>query len=196
MFHDISEYCKSCDACQKSAGKKLATKAKMIPLPIIDVPLKWIAMDIVEPLDPSESGCHFILVICDYATRYPETVALKSIEAEVIAEELMKLFSRVGVPEEILTDQGSNFTSQLPKEVYRMLKVQLVWTNPYPPQTDGLCERFNQTLVVMLKILQNKILRIGTSSYCVCCLRTGKCHKNQPVSCPSSCCMVDRSVGP
>lgn len=99
MFHDVSEYCKSCVACQKSAGKKLATKAKPIPLPIIDVPFKQIAMDIVGPLDRPESGCRFILVICDYAARYPEAVALKSIEAEVIAEELIKLFSRVGVPE-------------------------------------------------------------------------------------------------
>lgn len=106
----LIKYCKSSDACQKSAGKKLATKTKMISLRIIDVPFKRIAMEIVGPLDRSESGCGFILVICDYATRYPEAVALKSMEAEVIAEELMKLFSRRGVPEEILTDQGSNFT--------------------------------------------------------------------------------------
>ena len=77
-------------------------------------------MGIVGPLDRYESGCRFILVICECATRYPEAVALKSIEAEVIAEELMKLFSRVSVPKEILTDQGSNFTSQLLKEVYRL----------------------------------------------------------------------------
>ena len=105
MFHIVSEYCKSCDVCQKSAGRKLATKAKMIPLPNIDVPLKQIAMDIVGPLDRSESGCHFILVICDYAPRYPEAgylIALKSTEAEVLAQELMKLFSRVVIPEQIL----------------------------------------------------------------------------------------------
>lgn len=151
LFHDVSEYSKSCDACQKSVGKKLATKAKLIPLPIIDVPFKRIAMDIVGPFDRYESGCGFILVICEYATRYPEAVALKNIEAEVIAEKLMKLFSRVSVPKEILTDQGSNFTSQLLKEVYRMLKVQSIRISPYHPETDGLCERFNQTLVGMLK---------------------------------------------
>ena len=53
-----------------------------------------------------------LLVLCDYATRYPEAIALHSIDAEHIAEELMKLFSRVGVPKEIPMDrQGSNFTS-------------------------------------------------------------------------------------
>ena len=144
MFHDVSEYCKSCDACQKSAGKTLATKVKLIPLPVVDVSFKRIAMDIVGPLDRSGSGCRFILVICGYATRYPEAVALKSIEAEVITEELMKLFSRVGVTDqEILTYQGSHFNSQLLKEVYRMLKVQPIRTSPNHPDTDGLCERPN-----------------------------------------------------
>ena len=65
----------------------------------------------------------------DYTTRYLEVVALKSTEAEVIAEEMMKLFSRVGVPQEILTDQGSNFTLQLLKEVYRTLNVRAIKTS-------------------------------------------------------------------
>ena len=115
MFHNDSEYCKACDTCQKYAGKKLATKAKMIPLPIIDVTFKRIAMDIVGPLDQSELGCRSSSLSLAMLSRYPEAVVLKSIEAEVIAKELKKLLSRVDVPEAILTDQGSNFTSQLQK---------------------------------------------------------------------------------
>jgi transposase InsO family protein len=57
----------------------------------------------------------------------------------------------MGVPTEILTDQRSNFTSQLLKEVYRMLKIEPIRTRPYHPQTDGLVERFNSTLKSMLK---------------------------------------------
>ena len=89
------------------------------------------------------------MVICEYATRYPEAVPLHSIDVEHTAEELVKLFSRVGVPREILTDKGSNFTSQLLAEVYRLLKVKPIRTSPYHPQTDGLVERFNQTLKTM-----------------------------------------------
>ena len=100
-------------------------------------------MDIVGPLPRSQSGNQYILVVCDYATRYPEAVAIKSIEAERIAEELIKIFARVGVSEEILTDQGSNFTSSLLAELYRMLRVHPIRTSPYHPQTDGLVERFN-----------------------------------------------------
>ena len=90
-------------------------------------------------------------MVCDYATRYPEAVPLCTIDAPRIAEELVKVFARVGVPGEILTDQGSNFTSQMLTEIYRLLGVQPIQTSPYYPQTDGLVERFNQTLKRMLK---------------------------------------------
>ena len=70
-------------------------------------------MDIEGPLLRSRSGNKYLLVLCDYATRYPEVVPQKSIDAESIAEELIKVFAQVGVPREIVTDQGSNFTSQL-----------------------------------------------------------------------------------
>ena len=62
-------------------------------------------MDIVAPLPKSQNGKRYIHVIYDYATRFPEAIALKRITAETIAEELIKLFPRVGIPEEILTDK-------------------------------------------------------------------------------------------
>ena len=61
-------------------------------------------MDIVGPLPRSKSGNKYILITCDYATRYPEAIPLPSTEAERIAKELVKLFARVGIPDEILTD--------------------------------------------------------------------------------------------
>ena len=122
----------------------------MIPLPIVDEPFTQIAMDIVGPLPRSRAGNRYVLVICDYATRYPEAVALKSIDAENVAEELVKLFSRVGIPRKILTDQGSNFTSKLLAEMYHLLHIKALRTSPYHPQCDGLVERFNKTLKEML----------------------------------------------
>lgn len=108
-------------------------------------------MDIVGPLPRSKAGNRYILVLCDYATRYPEAVPLRSIDAEHVAEELIKIFARVGVPEEILTDQGSNFMSKLLAELYSLLHIHSIRTSPYHPQTDGLVERFNKTLKSMLR---------------------------------------------
>ena len=114
-------------------------------------PFQRIAMDIVGLLPKTQSWKRFILVVCDYTTRYPEAVALRSVVAPHIAEELVKMFSCMGVPEEILTDQGANFMSLLLTEVYRFLHIKPIRTTPYHPQTDGLVERFNQTLKAMLR---------------------------------------------
>ena len=150
IFKDAADYCKSCPSCQKTS-KKMACRAPMIPLPIMEEPFQRIAMDIVGPLPRSRAGNRYVLVICDYATRYPEAVPLKSIDTEHVAEALVTFFSRVGIAREILTDQGSNFVSQLMTEVYRLLQVHPIKTSPYHPQTDGLVERFNQTLKAMLR---------------------------------------------
>ena len=73
-----------------------------------------------------------------------------------MAKELVHLFSHVGVPDEILTDQGSNFMSALLEEMYCLLHIKRIRTTPYHPQTDGLVERFNGTLKGMLRKFVNR----------------------------------------
>ena len=104
-----------------------------------------------SPLPRSSKGHKYILVIYDYATQYPEAVPLRTCDAEAVAEELVKLFSQVGIPKETLTDQGTNFISQLLAELYRLLNIHSIRTTPYHPQTDGLVVRFSQTLKAMLR---------------------------------------------
>ncbi len=93
----------------------------------------------------------YILVISDYAMRYPEAFPLRSIITPKIINALVQLFSGVGIPDEILTDQGTNFTSRLMKQLHRQLGITAIKTNPNHPQTDGPVERFNQTLKNMLR---------------------------------------------
>jgi len=96
------------------------------------------------------------LVFCDYATRYPEAIPLRSIDAGTVADQLIQLFARMGIPREILSDQGTNFMSQLIKELYNLLHIHRIRTSPYHPQTDGLVERFNKTLKSLLRKLVDK----------------------------------------
>ena len=150
IYGDVAEWCRSCPNCQKTHNRK-TPPVPLIPLPIMTEPFSRIAMDIVGPVLRSRRGHRFTLVVCDYATRYPEAIPLRSCKAETVAEELLKMFARVGIPREILTDQGSNFTSRLLGELYAMLKVHPIRTTPYHLQTDGLVERFNQTWKAMLR---------------------------------------------
>ncbi|XP_075774682.1 uncharacterized protein LOC142826318 [Pelodiscus sinensis] len=150
VYREVRDFCESCPQCQK-AGPRNVPKAPLVPLPVVDVPFERIAMDVVGPLDKSKAGHQYILVILDYATRYPEAVPLRNTYATTIATELMKLFSRVGLPREILTDQGTNFTSRVMSELCRLFQIKSIRTSVYHPQTDGLVERFNRTLKGMLR---------------------------------------------
>ena len=108
-------------------------------------------MDLVGPLPKSSRGHQYILVILDYATRYPEAIPLRTMATKGIARELLLLFSRVGIPEEILMDQGTPFMSRIMRDLCQLMKIRQIRTSVYHPQTDGLVERFNQTLKHMLK---------------------------------------------
>ena len=150
VTREISRFCKACSQCQKAITKRVCP-VPLIPLPIMDVPFKRIAMDKVGPLPRSRSGNKYLLVLCDYATRYPEAIPLRSTETERVAETLVTFLSRVGIPVETLTDQASNFISKLMKEVYFFLGIKPIRMSPYHPQADRLVERFNQTLKAMLR---------------------------------------------
>nr|XP_054751019.1 uncharacterized protein LOC129256850 isoform X2 [Lytechinus pictus] len=149
---DITRFCRSCDVCQRTISKGRVPKVPLGKMPLIEVPFDRIAVDIVGPIHPvTEQKNRYILTVIDYATRYPEAIPLQNIEAERVAEALVSIFTRVGIPKEMLTDQGSQFTSEVMKQVSKLLSVKQFTTSPYHPAANGLVERFNGTLKQMIK---------------------------------------------
>ena len=151
IFIDVAYYCRFCAVCQKTVKEGKVFKAPLISIPPMDEPFARIAMDIVGPLVRSEKGNRFILVVCDYGTKYPEAIPLKTIDAETVANALIDIFSRTGIPREILSDQGSNFMSAIIKHLCSLLHIKKLKTSPYHPQANGLVENFNGALIKMLK---------------------------------------------
>ena len=148
---DVTRFCKSCDVCQKTVSKGSVPK---VPLEKIDKHFKRVAIDLVGPISPpSEEGHIYILTLVDFSTRYPEAVPLKNIDTETVTEALVDIFSRLGVPEEILSDLGTQFVSDCMREVTRLLSIKQLTTTPYHPMFNGLTEKFNGTMKSMLKRL-------------------------------------------
>jgi hypothetical protein len=152
IMADVKRYCHSCDICQKTFPKGKVQKVPIGDMPLIENPFDRVAIDLIGPINPpSDRGNRFILTLVDYATRYPEAIALKNIDSETVAEALVDMFSRVGVPSEILSDMGKQFTSDLMKEVGELLSVRQLTTTPYNPSCNGLVEKFNGTIKNMIK---------------------------------------------
>ncbi|GFO29991.1 hypothetical protein PoB_005649600 [Plakobranchus ocellatus] len=151
---DVTRYCRSCDVCQRAVKKVTVSRVPLEKVPLIDTPLKRVAIDLVGPINPpSEAGHRFILALVDYATRFAEAVSLRKIYTESVAEALVDIYSRLGVPEEVLSDQRTQFISDYMKEVCRLLGIKQKTTSPYHPMCNGLVERFNATLKTYLRRL-------------------------------------------
>jgi ribosomal protein L21E len=90
-------------------------------------------------------------VISDYASRFVMTIPMKDQTARTVAKCLVhKVITKYGAPQNVLTDRGTNFLSTLVKEICILFKIKQMRTTAYHPQTDGLVERFNRTLIDML----------------------------------------------
>ena len=147
---DVKCHCQTCGDCQRGArGSK--GKAPLMPLPAVDEPFRRIAMDIVGPLKRSKRGNKYILTLMDFSTRFPEAIPLRRVDAQTVADAMMGVFCRLGFPEEILTDQGSNFMSEIMRRVTDLLGVKQLKTSPYHPECDGMLERFHATLKLMMR---------------------------------------------
>ena len=149
---EVRRFCQSCDICQKTSPK--VRKVMLGRTPTIEEPFRRVAVDLIGPIKPiSEKGNAFILVMIDYGTRFPDAVALKRIDSVSISEALFEMWSRVGIPSEVLTDRGSQFTGEVMRDVFRLLGIKGLTTTPYHAQCNGLVENFNGTLKTILRKL-------------------------------------------
>ena len=154
MGSDIRAFCRSCDKCQRFSAKGRVRPVPLQPMPIVTEPFARVAIDLVGPLSPASSDGHkYILTLIDFASGFPEAVPLKEIDSISVAEALLTIFSRVGIPREILSDRGTQFTSNLMNELHKLLGVKPIFTSPFHPSGNGRIERLHGPLKAILRKL-------------------------------------------
>ncbi|GFX36699.1 retrovirus-related Pol polyprotein from transposon 17.6 [Trichonephila clavipes] len=95
-----------------------------------------------------------ILVVMDYFTKWPEAYPISDQEASTVAEVLAQHWiSRFGVPLQLHSDQGRNFDSAVCKRLCEILAIDKTRTTALHPQSDGMVERFNRTILNSLSLL-------------------------------------------
>jgi len=96
-------------------------------------------MDCIVPLDPpSAQGHKYCLCIVDNCSRWPAVYLLKTLTAKAVCDALLDLFVNVGVPQVIISDKGSNFTSQLTTKLLTRLGCSPTFNTPGHPRASGM----------------------------------------------------------
>ena len=151
---DIRQWCQQCFECARAKGGP-GYRAPLCQVPV-GAPLERIAIDICE-LPLTDRGNRYVLVLCDYWTKWVSVFALPNQTAQLCADAIVNGFITIfGVPRQIHSDQGRNFTSELFTEMSKLLGVTKTRTTPYRPQSDGMCERFNRSMLMMLRAVVNE----------------------------------------
>ncbi|KAI2665219.1 Retrovirus-related Pol polyprotein from transposon 17.6 [Labeo rohita] len=148
----ITKFCRTCDVCQRS-GKpnQKVPVAPLHPVPVMAEPFERLILDCVGPLPKTKSGYQYVLTIMCTATRFPEAIPLRTVKSPVVIKALVMFCTTFGLPKEIQTDQGSNFTSKIFTQTLAALGVSHRMSSAHHPESQGSLERYHQTLKATIR---------------------------------------------
>jgi len=152
----VKQYISSCEVCQKTKTH-LKTKQPMLITSTVTNSFERICLDIVGPLPQTSLGNQYILTMQDELTRYAIAVALSATDAQTVAQAFVECFVCIyGIPVSILTDCGTNFLSDVFKQMCKLLDIEKSKSTPWHPQTNGFLERSHRTLKNYLRSFVDK----------------------------------------
>ena len=149
MNKDVKQWAQSCIECQASKiGRHTSSGIGKFPQP--KRRFGHLHVDIVGPLPPSE-GAQYIFTATERSTRWPEAIPMRDATALSCAEALLNGWvSRFGVPDDITSDRGPAFTSQLWTSLGKLMGTTVHHTTAYNPAANGMVERTHRTLKAAL----------------------------------------------
>ena len=156
-FHNmksrIKEHINNCLTCAQNKSYSSHCKSGILPKDNVQ-PFEVVSIDIVGPLSPSSNRYTHILTMEDNASRWVEACPLTNIRAETVSKAIVdRWIHRFGPPRYFLSDNGTQFTSQIFKDLADRFKFKHKCTTIYHPQGNSIVERFHRVLKDRLRCL-------------------------------------------
>ena len=151
MSRDIESYCKTCGICMTSKDVNSKPTSLLHSLPIPDRPWQSIGLDFMGPL-PKSNNFDYLLVMIDRLTSQVHIVpTMMTVTARGITWLILKEVMRLhGIPESIVSDRDTKFTSIFWKEIHRLMGSKLLMSTAFHPQMDGATEEANRSIAQIL----------------------------------------------
>ncbi|KAK3572485.1 hypothetical protein QTP86_033914 [Hemibagrus guttatus] len=146
---DVRRYVQACRECAISKSPRHLPSGKLQPLPVPNRPWSHLGVDFITDL-PVSNGCTCVLVVVDRFSKSCRLIPLPWLPTAMDTAELMfnYVFRYYGLPEDIVSDRGSQFTSRVWRSFFKLLGVTISLSSGYHPQTNGQTEgRFRRSAV-------------------------------------------------
>ena len=148
---DVKLHIQSCDTCAANKEPKSRSRAPLGSMPV-GTTMDRLSTDVLGPLPLTPRGNRFILTVMDYFTKWVEIIPIPDQSASTCAEKIVnEVIARYGCPLDLHSDQGRNYESTIFKEMCALLGIRKTRTSARNPKGNGLIERFNHTIIHMIK---------------------------------------------
>jgi transposase InsO family protein len=139
-LHDAKNIVEWCDACQHFATKSHAPASKLRTIPVAWPFAQW-GLYQVGPLPKSSRGSHtYLLVAVDKFSKWIERVLVTNQEATTAVKFFESIIYRYGVPNNIITDNGTNFTSGEFQDFSKELGIKIKYASVAHPKSNSQVE--------------------------------------------------------
>ena len=146
----VERFVGGCLVCQQKAGRGKDQKHTLVSVQEGN-PWQKLSIDYVGPLETSKKGNKYLFTVKDCFTRWLEAFPMPKIDVQATVEILeSQIFSRYGIPEQIHSDQGAQFTSEMFREVLAKLNIKPTTTPAYNPKSNPV-ERSHRDLKAIIK---------------------------------------------
>ena len=135
---EIEEKVRMCTSCQEQ--QPMPAEAELHPWEYLSRPWSRLHMDFAGPF----LG-HMWLVIIDARTKWIEVHCMNKITSEATVEKCRETFATHDLPELVVTDNGSSFTSEEFDTFMKLNGIKLIHSAPYHPASNGLAENAVKT---------------------------------------------------
>lgn len=152
------EVIRSCEICQRRKLSRLSWQP-LQPLPIPTRPFQVVHMDEVTALPLTRDGYYGIFTIVDSFSKFAILIPIKHglRELEVATLLVDHVFSVFGHPKVMVSDKANNFLSKTVKYLKEYYNIETKTTSTNHPETNGLVERVQQTIVTMLRCMCDRL---------------------------------------
>ena len=149
MVKHVRQFIHQCPICQKTNNRAISYNTTAY-VTSSSVPHKRLNIDSFSVGTADENGNEFVVVIVDTCTRWVEMHPVKDSKAESIAAKLIEHFGRFGPPQEILTDQGTEYNNQLVESLMQWQRVSHLSTPiAHSHEQNSRVERVNKELKII-----------------------------------------------
>jgi len=161
MSKTIEDKIRSCQYCNRFKDR-YSKKTELSPWPVSKYPWEKVHVDFCE------INGKYLFVLVDSYTKFPEVVITKDMSAETVKTVLQSIFSRFGIPQCLVSDNGPAFISISLQNWLRNIGCRQLTIAPYHPQSNGLAERFVRTIKQQLKETGGEELQNTINKFLFC----------------------------